>query len=78
MNTYKVTCYSKCNSYFRGYLQSVVVMAKDEVEALDIVKKWLKEKNKEFIYPEYEWKIYQMSVNVHLATVIDYCFDSDY
>jgi hypothetical protein len=75
MNTYKISCFSKCGSYFASYLQSVTVNADSEEEALTLCKEWLDENQRKFIYPESEWRIRELD---DAKGVIDYLEDSDY
>lgn len=78
MNIYRISCYSKCGSYFTQYLQSVTVKANSKEEALAVVKEWLKVEGKSFIYPENKWEIDLLSVDANVPSVIDYHEDSDY
>lgn len=77
MGIFRVSCYSKCGSYFAMYLQSVTVIATDKAEALTNVKAWLKKEGRNFIYPEKEWRIDELKNNLE-SGVIDYNDDSDY
>lgn len=78
MNVYEISCYSKCNSYFKSYLQSITVVAANEEDAIRVVKKSRPYKNYKFIYPEKEWDIRMICMDIQNNTVIDYVYDSDY
>jgi len=78
MNVYRVSCYSKCGSYFASYLQSVTVTAETEGEAIVVVQKWLRRKGESFIYPRTEWRVLCLVKDVSNDMVIDCTRDSDY
>lgn len=78
MNIYKISCYSKCGSYFESYLQSVTVLANDEIEAKKITKDWLNKNNERFIYPETDWETFIILKDLNGPCVIDFYEDADY
>lgn len=78
MNTYKVSCYSHCGTYFASYLQSVTVLAVTEREARHHVELWLKENGRSFIRMDpTQWSIQLITRDTNEG-VIDYHEDSDY
>jgi len=74
MNVYIVSCHSKCGSYFMPYLRSVTVVADSEAAALDIVRAG----DYKFLYPEKEWKVFLLSSDIKLGSVIDEDLSADY
>ena len=76
MSIYKVSCRSKCGSYFCPYLKSVTVIASSPDNAEWRVKEWLNKEDKNFIYAETEWVTVFIS-NI-IPGVIDCDIDSDY
>jgi hypothetical protein len=77
MNTYRISCYSKCGSYFHPYLQYVTVNAISEADAIRLCKEWLVRTGKEFELPESEWTIADVTYPQQPG-VVDYLEDSDY
>lgn len=78
MNIYKVSCFSKCGTYFAAYLQSVTVTANDSDEALQTVRRHFEVAGDSFIYPENEWRTELLVANVVTGEVVDTQYDSDY
>jgi len=78
VNIFKVSCYSKCSSYFSSYLQSVTVIADTKEDAVKVVKKWLNAKDESFIYPESTWDVWIKETDIKNNMVIDFFKDSDY
>lgn len=78
MNVYKVSCFSKCGSYFASYLQSVTVTAESKGEAVQHVKAWLDKEGRGFIYPESKWNVEEIANGITSGQVVDYREDSDY
>lgn len=78
MNSYKISCYSRCGSYFGSYLQSVTVIADSKEAALIVTKDWLKKEGERFIYPEEKWRVEVLETGITNGMVVDYHQDSDY
>lgn len=78
MNIYRVSCFSDCGSYFVSYLQSVTVKAESESQAKEVVKKWLSDNGKNFIYSEDKWEVELVSSKGEIPCVIDWIEESDY
>jgi hypothetical protein len=77
MNVYKISCYSKCGSYFAPYLQSVTIVAESAEQAVEELKDWLKEQDRSFINKdESAWSV-SLLVNEPCG-VIDWHEESDY
>ena len=74
LSIYKISCYSKCGSYFASYLQSVTVIASDKEDAVQQVK----DEGSSFIYPESEWDVEELAKYPLTPGIIDYEEDSDY
>jgi hypothetical protein len=77
VNTYRISCFSKCGSYFQPYLKAVAVNAITEKDAVRMCKEWLEHTGREFIYPESEWTIRDITVAQN-SGVVDFFEDSDY
>ena len=74
-NLYKVSCYSDCGSYFASYLQSALIVANSEAEAIEIaVNEKLDFINKDST----KWEVYLISDNLNSSGVVDTFSDSDY
>lgn len=71
MNIYKVSCESKGKNYFDEYLQSITVIAASKESAKEYTKKWLKDNDANFIYPEEEWETTLICGNIQNGMVID-------
>ena len=76
MKIYKISCYSNCGTYFRGYLQSLTIIAESPGAAKEMAKNWQRE-NESFLYSEDKWEIVEVVSQIK-SGVIDYCNDSDY
>lgn len=78
LKIYKISCHSTCGSYFQAYLKSITVVAKNEAEAKEHVKKWLKQNGEKFIYEESKWDTTLLHDNITDGAIIDRDEDSDY
>ncbi len=79
MNIYKISCYSKCGSYFLTYLKSVTVISESKEGAIEVVKKWLHKENRLFIEDSPEkWGVDKIYSGIENNVVIDCAIGSDY
>lgn len=77
MNAYKISCYSKCGTYFASYLQSVTVLAESEAEAIQKVEDWLDHEGRTFLNSDSsKWTVEKLAAD--MCGVIDWHEDSDY
>ena len=76
MFVYKISCRSKCGTYFMPYLQSVTVIAGSQEQAIDMTQQWLIAAENKFLQPQSEWYV-ELLCEVGLG-VIDWVEDSDY
>lgn len=78
MKAYKISCHSKCGSYFASYLQSVTVIANSQDEAISELRKWMRDNDRSFINnDEKVWQVELLST-VSIPGVLDWQEDSDY
>ncbi len=91
LKLFKVSCPSRCGSYFGTYLQHVMVKASDADEALNVIIEWMKETGNRFIYLDHDsavfrsdfamrsnWSIEELCELDNTPCVVDYHEDSDY
>jgi hypothetical protein len=55
MNTYEISCYSKCGGRFEPYFLSVTVLANSETEAIGFCEEWLALTGKKPVHPASWW-----------------------
>ena len=81
MKAYKISCYSKCGTFYCNYLQSVTVVAASEEEAKRIVTEWCKNgKGAHYdglLYGEDKWEVQDLGEIVE-GTVLDFHMGTDY
>jgi len=77
MNIFKISCFSKCQSYFESYLQSITVIAPTKEDALTEAKYYMRTTGKQFIYDEAEWVVDIIRRGLD-SGVIDHLEASDY
>ena len=78
MSLWKISCYSNCGTYFRAYLQSVMVIASSKDDAIKETKKWLKKEGRNFIESDSsKWDV-QLVTNQLTVGYVDHYEESDY
>ena len=77
MKIYKISCYSRCGTYFGSYLKSLTILAEDEKSAIRVARNWMR-KNQSFLYKKKSWNIEVLCEDVLKEGVVDYDIDSDY
>ena len=77
MKMYRISCFSRCGSYFEPYLKSVIVLADTKEQAIESTKMWMKETKNYFIYPIEKWMVSEPTELIN-NQVIDWDISSDY
>ncbi len=78
MKLFKVSCHSKCGSYFASYLQSVTVAADSKESAIAAVTDWMADEGRSFIEKDdSKWHVTLLAAVLE-NRVVDWHEDADY